>query len=230
MGKRRRPVSPATINFEVNVLRALFYYLIRERGIAMENPCARFKPLRAEKERLKRRPPTYTEEELAKLFAPCDQQERAMFATLLLTGMRKDELVHLAWDDVDLNNGLIGIRAKEDFTPKDYEEREIPVPPDLVKILKNFPRTSTWVYPGRNGEPLGRNKLLRRLKGVAARAGFKHATLHKFRHTYATRLLEKGADIVTIQHLLGHSDLETTRKYLSPADTLKRLAVNKLSL
>lgn len=72
--------------------------------------------------------------------------------------------------------------------------------------------------------------MLRRLKAIAARAGVKHATLHKFRHTYATRLLEKDADIVTVQHLLGHSDLDTTRRYLSPEDMLKRAAVNRLSL
>jgi site-specific recombinase XerD len=51
-----------------------------------------------------------------------------------------------------------------------------------------------------------------------------------FRHTYATRLLESGADIVTVQYLLGHSDLETTRQYLDPRDELKRRAANLLSL
>ncbi len=57
-----------------------------------------------------------------------------------------------------------------------------------------------------------------------------NATLHKFRHTYATRLLEQGCDIVTVQHLMGHSDLETTRQYLNPDEALKRRAVNRLSL
>ena len=70
--------------------------------------------------------------------------------------------------------------------------------------------------------------MLRRLKDVAERVAVKHATLHKFRHTYATRLLEDGCDIVTVQHLLGHSDLETTRKYLSPDRELARKAVNRL--
>jgi hypothetical protein len=54
--------------------------------------------------------------------------------------------------------------------------------------------------------------------------------LHKFRHTYATRLLEQGADIVTVQKLMGHSDLKTTEKYLNPEDGLKRKAVNRLPL
>lgn len=72
--------------------------------------------------------------------------------------------------------------------------------------------------------------MLRRLKAVATRAGLKNATLHKFRHTYATRLLESGCNIVTVQHLLGHSDLDTTRKYLNPDDALKRQAISKLSL
>ena len=62
------------------------------------------------------------------------------------------------------------------------------------------------------------------------RAGVANATLHKFRHTYATRLLEKGADIVTLQKLMGHSDIETTRRYLNPEDDLKRKAANRLHL
>ena len=71
--------------------------------------------------------------------------------------------------------------------------------------------------------------LLRRLKEIAAAAKVKDATLHKFRHTYATRLLESGTNIVTVQKLLGHSDLDTTKKYLNPADHLKREAVTRLA-
>lgn len=230
VGKDRRPVSPATINFEVTVLRTFFYYLIRERGIPMENPCARSKPLRSQKERLKRRPPTYSQQDLDKILAECDDTERTMYASLYLTGLRKDELANLTWRDVDLKSATIRLTAKEDFAPKDYEEREIPIPQDLVRLLEKLPRTSTWVFPSRYGMRLGRNEMLRRLKEAAGRAGVNHATLHKFRHSYATRLLENGCDIVTVQHLLGHSDLKTTRKYLSPDTELKRKAVSRLTL
>ncbi len=230
VGPLHRPVSPATVNFEVTVLKTFFYYLIRERSIAMENPCARSKPLRAEKERLRRRPPTYAQAETEKILATCGKRDRAIFATLLLTGLRKEELGHLAWSDVDLDRAALRLTAKDGFAPKDYEEREIPLPPDLVQVLRKLPQDSKWVFASSNGNRLGRNEMLRRLKNVADGVGVKQATLHKFHHTYATRLLEDGCDIVTVQHLLGHSDLKTTRKYLSPDQERARKAVNRLSL
>jgi integrase len=132
VGSLRRPVSPATVNFEVTVLKTFFYYLIRERGIEMENPCARSKVLRAEKERLKRRPPNYTRHE-NQILAASDKSDRAIFATLLLTGLRKEELGHLAWSDLDLQHATLRLTAKDGFAPKDYEEREIPLPPILYR-------------------------------------------------------------------------------------------------
>jgi integrase/recombinase XerD len=225
-----RPVKPRTINFEVSTLRTFFYYLINERGIPMANPCARFKPLKDEKEKARRKPPTYTQAELNRIFAACDDLERTAFATLLLTGLREQELCYLTWKDVDLKRATIKVtgEGKGGFSPKDYEERVIPIPPDLAALLRRLPRKSEWLFPGAAG---GRQThLLRRLKAAAKRAGVQEATLHKFRHTYATRLLEKGCDIVTVQHLMGHSDLDTTRQYLNPDEKLKRKAANKLSL
>jgi len=229
IGATKRTVSPSTINFEVSTLRTFFYFLVRERGIKMENPCAHFKMIRSAKERLRTRPQTYTQEELDRLFAACDSTDRAIFTTFLLTGLRRNELRFLAHNDVDYRRIEIHVTAKEEFLPKDYEEREIPVPKELIQILKEIPRTSKWVFPDEKGNPLGRNEILLRLKKAAKKANVQNATLHKFRHTYATRLLESGADIVTVQHLLGHSDIDTTRQYLSPDKGLKRKAVDRLS-
>jgi integrase len=225
-----RPVTPRTVNFEVSTLRTFFYYLINERGLSMANPCARFKHLKDEKKKAQRKPSTYKQEELDRLFAACNEFEKTIFATLLLTGLRKRELYYLTWRDVDLKRATIKVsgEGKVGFSPKDYEERVIPIPPALVALLKPLPRDSEWVFPNPKGGRL--NHLLRWFKEIALRAKVADATLHKFRHSYATRLLESGCDVVTLQHLMGHSDLETTRQYLDPDDSLKRRAVSKLSL
>jgi integrase/recombinase XerD len=105
------------------------------------------------------------------------------FASLLLTGLREQELYFLSWHDANLNAGTIKVtpKPKEGFSPKDYEERIIPIPPDLVKRLKNLPRAAEWIFPNAQGRRT--SHLLRRLKDIAEKAKVKDATLHKFRHT-----------------------------------------------
>jgi integrase len=224
-----RKVRPATVNFELGVVRRWFNFLRRELGLEIENPCQSFQPLRDAASLGRGRPSVYTNEELERLFAACDERERVVFETLLLTGLRESELTTLTWDDVCLEPGRehVVVRAKPGFTPKDYEQREVPLPASLAEKLRAWPRTAGLVFPSRRGER--ERHLLRQLQRVAARAGVEGATLHKFRHTYATRLLEQGADVVTVQRLLGHSDLETTQRYLNPDAERKRAAVAQLA-
>jgi integrase len=228
--KRKRPVQPSTVNFEVSVLRTFFNFVIHERQVRMENPCARFKPLRDAAGKAQGRTPVYSQDEIARILGACDEEDRAAFATLLLTGLREQELCFLTWDDVRLAKGreCVIVRAKPGFSPKDYEEREIPIPAELAAMLLARARNSQWVFPRPDGSQ--ETHLLRRLKRVAAAVRVENATLHKCRHTYATRLLENGADIVTVQRLLGHSDLDTTKRYLNPDVELRRAAVNRLAL
>jgi integrase len=228
-----RRITPRTINYEIAVLRTFFYFLIRERNLKIENPCANFKLLKDPRAKANRRPPVYKQDEIDRIFAQCDDTERAIFATLLLTGLREEELCFLTWADVEIGEPhdatvRVSGEGKEGFSPKDYEERVVPIQPELVELLGKLPRHAKWVFPTRAGNR--HTHLLRRLKEIAAAAKVNHATLHKFRHTYATRLLESGSDIVTVQRLMGHSDLDTTKQYLDPDEKLKRSAVSKLSL
>lgn len=228
-----RRITPRTINYEISVLRTFFYFLIRERNLPIENPCANFKLLKDPRAMAKSRPPTYRQEEIDRIFAACDEREKTIFATLLLTGLREEELCFLNWADVelgDLDNATLRVNGedKEGFSPKDYEERVLPIPRELAELLGRLPRQWALIFPTKTGHR--QTHLLRRLKEIADVAKVARATLHKFRHTYATRLLESGCDIVTVQKLMGHSDIDTTRKYLNPDEKLKRSAVRKLSL
>jgi integrase len=228
-----RPITPRTINYEIAVLRTFFYFLIRERSLPIKNPCANFKLLKDPRAKAKRRPPVYKQAEIDRIFEKCDATEKTIFATLLLTGLREEELCYLMWPDVDLanlDNATIRVsgEGKQGFSPKDYEERFVPIPRELAELLKKLSRTAKWVLPTKAGNR--QTHLLRLLKEIADTAKVTGATLHKFRHTYATRLLESGCDIITVQRLMGHSDLDTTRQYLDPDEKLKRNAVSKLSL
>src|SRR5437773_4556136 len=110
--RHKRLITPPTINFEVSTLRTFFYYLINERGVKTENPCARFKHLRDAKNKAGRRPPTYTQAQLDALFTYTDIFEKALFATLLLTGLRKRELYFLSWRDVDLTTANLRVSGE----------------------------------------------------------------------------------------------------------------------
>lgn len=124
------------------------------------------------------RPSVYTNEELERLFAACDERERVVFETLLLTGLRERELTTLTWEDVCLEPGRehIVVRAKPGFTPKDYEQREVPLPASLAEKLRAWPRTSGLVFPSRRPHP---GKLFGHGQEAGMqRCGFKHRLPH----------------------------------------------------
>lgn len=221
-----KPITPRNINYEVSTIRTFFYYLQRFRDPAISNPAAKLKALAV----TKRVVDTYTEEELEKFFQACTPEERAIFKTFYYTGLREQELTYLYWSDLNLQKGILTVKAKlsEDFIPKDWEEREIPMHPKLVAVLKALPhRHEALVFPSFRGNPNGH--LLRLLKTIVERSKLSgHWYLHKFRKTFATRALEKGADIRTVQSLLGHKNITTTARYLSTSTDKMREAVRRL--
>jgi integrase len=166
-------------------------------------------------------PIEYSDNDLKKFFDACTSEERTIFTTFLLTGMRDQEVVHLAWGDINFALNTIKVTAKPDlgFYPKRWEEREVPVPRPLTELLAKHPRNSgcRFVFPS----PAGNREyhLLDKCKAVATRAGLNEETfnLKTFRSTYATRMLRAGFDVRTVQHWMGHKSLETTMRYLAPA-------------
>ncbi len=170
-------------------------------------------------------PESYEDDELEKFFAVCDAEERVFFEFYLMTGFRKKEVTHTQWDDVNLKQGVVRVTSKPEhgFRPKDWEEREVPIPDRLVKSLKEWGKSrngSPFVFPTRNGTPRKhRTQLLELCKAVAERAELNpdNFWLHKFRATFATKHLQAGVDLRTVQMWLGHKDMESTMRYLKPA-------------
>lgn len=168
-------------------------------------------------------PEIYEKEELDKLFKACDAEERLWFEFFLMTGMREQEVMHCSWDDVNLSRATITVRYKPEygFSPKNYKEREIPIPSRLVKSLETWKakadRTCGLVFPTAGCKP--KLDFLDCLKAVAKRAdlGEENFWLHKFRATFATWSLWAGVDLRTVQQWLGHSDMESTMRYLKPS-------------
>ena len=168
-------------------------------------------------------PEIYEQEELDKLFASCDAEERLWYEFFLMTGEREQEVMYTYWSDVNLAASTVRVSHKPDrgWTPKAYKEREIPIPTKLVKSLKAWKgkadKTCDLVFPTTGCKP--KLDFLDGLKAVAERAKLDKDNfwLHKFRATFATRCLWAGVDLRTVQQWLGHSDMESTMRYLKPS-------------
>jgi integrase/recombinase XerD len=169
-------------------------------------------------------PEIYEKEELNALFAASDPHERLWFEFFLMTGMREQEVTHTYWSDVDLNHAVVRVTHKPDrgWTPKAYREREIPIPEKLVRSLKLWKANRTdkacnLVFPTSGCKV--KLDFLDCLKAIAERAELNKDDfwLHKFRSTFATWHLWAGVDLRTVQHWMGHKDLESTMRYLKPA-------------
>jgi integrase/recombinase XerD len=189
--------------------------------------------------------PIYEDAELAKLFKTCAPEEEVRFKFYLMSGFRDAEGRFVTWRDVDFKHPAVRVTAKphSGFHPKNWEEREVPVPQKLIAMLQRFrPKDASPdapLFPSATGRPDG--AMLEKLKAVAHRGKLncghcvvKHRLedgtikinrcadgpyctrwfLHKFRHTYATRHLQDGIDIRTLQQWMGHRDIASTMVYL----------------
>jgi len=190
------------------------------RGLAKKNDWPRF---------VEEEPEIYEREELDQLFKACDAEERLWFEFFLMTGMREQEVMHTYWSDVNLTACSVRVTHKPDrgWTPKAYREREIPIPAKLAKRLKAWKAKSdnscNLVFPTAGCNP--KLNFLDCLKAVAERAKLDEDAfwLHKFRATFATWSLWAGVDLRTVQQWLGHSDIESTMRYLKPSRSQQTL-------
>jgi integrase len=192
--------------------------------------------------------PIYEAEELEALFKVATEAEATLVKFLLGTGFRDQEVRYLEWRDIDFKNHVVRVTAKPqwDFTPKNWEERAVPVPAGLINRLHRLKAErdalpAQLVFPNSRGNPDSEMDMI--IKRLAERAhlncgrcvtghGNRCATgpycqnffLHKFRHTFATEHLRHGVDIRTLQGWMGHRDIKSTMVYLKGVQSKDVLA------
>jgi integrase/recombinase XerD len=154
-------------------------------------------------------------EEVAQLLAAAKPgRERMLLETAYGCGLRISELLGLQVTDIDASRMVVTVRHG-----KGAKDRQVPLSARLLSALRRWwstHRHPRWLFPGQTpAGHLSDGQVQRIARRVVKRAGLrKKATLHTLRHSYATHLLEAGVDVVTLQKLLGHSDLSTTARYL----------------
>jgi integrase/recombinase XerD len=182
--------------------------------------------------------PIYEPEELIAMFNVATEDEADLLKFILGSGFRDQELRYVAYVDLDFRHHLARVtaKAKWGFTPKNWEERTVPLPAGLMERLRKRKerkkaRPHDLVFGNTKGRPDSEMDMV--VKRVAERAGLncgqcvtEHSNkcaegpycmnffLHKFRHTFATNHLRDGVDIRTVQNWLGHRDIQSTMVYL----------------
>ena len=215
----RRGLSSRSAARHLISLRNLFRFLSKEGRIKID-PTAE-----VDAPRLDQTLPRYlsTEEveallEQPDLSTPSGLRDRAMLEMLYATGMRVSELVNVRWEDLDANLGIVLCRGKGS------KERLIPVGKSALRAADAYlrlgrasfvrDRAQPALFVNHRGHTLSRVGFWKILRSYGVRAGIgRRLTPHVVRHSFATHLLERGADLRSIQMMLGHSDISTTQIY-----------------
>jgi integrase/recombinase XerD len=205
-----KKLAPATVSQYVSALRFLFVKTLRRHFLAEYIPFPKSR---------RRLPTVLSPEEVTQLIdAACNLYHRTLLMTLYSTAVRRAELCRLKVQDIDSQRMMIRINQG-----KGGRDREVPLSPKLLETLRvyfRWMRPTTFLFPGtvkgvRADVPITPNVVWLACRQAAQRAGItKHLSPHSLRHSCASHLLEAGADLRTIQVLLGHSRLEHTLIYL----------------
>jgi integrase/recombinase XerD len=216
---RKKDLSAKTIVRNLSAIRTFFRFLNQE-GILDTNPVEDFESPKV----AKTLPEILTLKEIEQILeqpnlqTPLGIRDRAMLEMLYATGMRVSELIHLPTHQVNLEAGFVILYGKGS------KERIVPLGSEAMKWVHLYLRESRGIlekgkensvlFINRSGRGMSRQRFWKNLKDYARKAGLrKRITPHLLRHSFASHLLERGADLRSVQMMLGHVDISTTQIY-----------------
>lgn len=229
-------LSPKTIKHYHTFISSVMERAVKW-GMVQDNPARRIDAPKVDKVAIE-----HMDDKQAIRFMDIVQEEpieyRLIFTLLLLTGMRRGELLGLEWPDIDFENGVIHIRRTSqyaagrgiytDTTKTEQSKRPISVPPELLDLLRQYrvwqsekklrlgdAWDAEWTIHPRlftkaDGRPMHPNTPYKELQKLLERNGMEPVSLHSLRHTNATLMIGGGADVRTVSGRLGHSQTSTT--------------------
>jgi integrase/recombinase XerD len=215
----QKDLSSRTIARHLSAVRTLFHFLLSE-GLIASDPTEHL----TSPKQWTTIPKFLNRDQVDKLVDAPDSakasgiRDHAMVELLYATGIRVSELIHLRTSSLDLAKGLIRV------TGKGKKQRIVPIHAESAKTIQNYmdgarltlldPGSSPYLFVTARGGPMTRQAFWASLKLNGKKAGiFHNLSPHVLRHTFATHVLEGGADLRSVQTMLGHSDLSTTEIY-----------------
>jgi integrase/recombinase XerD len=216
---RGKGLAARSLSRVLSALKGFHKFLLQERALA-DNPVRRLRTPKT----VPRLPSVLNSAEIEALLRQPDpsqafgQRDRAMLELLYATGLRVSELVHLSINDVNLEVGYLKTKGKGS------KERIVPIGGSATRALRTYlekargqfaPSSSNGtLFLGRRGRGMTRQGFWKLLRKYGQAAGIeKRLSPHTLRHSFATHLLERGADLRSVQTMLGHVDISTTQVY-----------------
>ncbi len=219
LAEKERGLSSNSISRELACFKSFFKFLVRENKRKEDVTSVIESP-----KLWKKLPETLNLDEVESLLKapnardPMGARDKASLELMYATGMRVSELINLKMDDVNMDVGFVkcfGKGGKERIVPFGKKAKES-IERYLEKARSRFlkKKVSNFLFLTRLGKSMSRQTFWKIIKKYAREAGFKKGiTPHSLRHSFATHILERGADLRIVQEMLGHSDISTTQIY-----------------
>ena len=228
-----KPLAPKSIRHHYATLANIFAYAMKQE-IITKNPMDKVDCPKTQKKKV-----DALNTDQAKVFFglldDCPMDFRCMLNLMITTGIRRGELMGLQWGDIDFDNHIISVNRNVTYTPAsgivvstpktECSLRQIPLIPSVAALLLEMRNGADWnkqyyLFPKDNNPLMARdpNSVTRRVKRFMNNNGLPDMSPHDLRHSCATLLLSNGADIKSVQEILGHSNASTTLNFYVRSD------------